>query len=375
MTTLGRIIEGLWDCKYCDTKEIKGRIRECPNCGKPRDEDTRFYLPANKQQFNYLNEEEATQVTREPDWLCEFCDSLNSAKNTHCESCGAERTAENLDYFSNIAKMEAKKQSHSEDCEDEETSTYNYVENSYYSSNTKRKETNFFSKNWKLFAIVPLIISVVIGAICLIFIPREENITINDIRWERSISIERYKTVEESDWSVPSGGRILYTQQEIAGYEEVFDHYETYSKEVKKERLVGYEDYVVGYQDLGNGYFEEIIDQRPVYETYYETEDYTEAVYRDEPIYKTKYYYEIERWVYERSVKTSGADKNPYWGELNLNSDERESSRTEYYYIAYINEKGKKKELSLKYEQWKELEVGDTVKIKKSLFGTGEVIT
>lgn len=372
---MGRIIEGLWDCKYCDTKEIKGSKRECPNCGRPRDEDTRFYLPGDKAKFNYLNEEKAVKITREPDWVCEFCDSLNSDENTHCESCGAERTSQNLDYFSNIAKMESKKQSHSEDCEDEETSIYNYVENSYYSSNTKRKEENFFTKNWKWFIIIPLILSVVIGTICLFLIPREENITINDIRWERSISIERYKTVEESDWSVPEGGRILYSKYEITGYKQVVDHYETKTREIPKQRIVGYEEYVVGYQDLGNGYFEEITAQRPVYETYYEIETYDEPVYRDEPIYQPKYYYEIERWVYERSVKTSGLDKKPYWGELNLNSDERESSKTEYYYIAYINEKGKKKELSLKYEQWKELEVGDTVKIKKSLFGTGEVIT
>lgn len=372
---MGRIIEGLWDCTYCNTKNIGGSIRECPNCGKPRDDNTKYCMPKDKAKFNYLNEEEAAKITRKPDWWCLYCGSYNSDNKTHCESCGAERTAENPDYFSNIEKMEAKKQSHSEEYEVQETPTYNYVEKSYYSSNTKRKEENFFSKNWKWFIIIPIILSVVIGAICLIFIPREENITINDIRWERSISIEQYKTVEESDWSVPEGGRILYTKQEIAGYEQVFDHYEEKSREIEKETWVGTEVYVVGHENLGNGYFEEITEIEDVYDYYYETEVYEEPVYRNEPIYGTKYYYEIERWVYERSVKTSGLDKKPYWGELNLNSDERESSKTEYYYIAYINEKGKKKELSLKYEQWKELEVGDTVKIKKSLFGTGEVIT
>ena len=48
---MGRIIEGFWDCKYCNTKGIRGGIRECPNCGKARDEDTVFYLDLEKKHY------------------------------------------------------------------------------------------------------------------------------------------------------------------------------------------------------------------------------------------------------------------------------------------------------------------------------------
>ena len=73
---------------------------------------------------------------------------------------------------------------------------------------------------------------------------------------------------------MPSGARLKYEKNEIYDYEKVVDHYEIKTKQVEKTRISRYETYVTGYKDLGNGYFEEITDERPVYETYYESEEY-----------------------------------------------------------------------------------------------------
>lgn len=43
-----------------------------------------------------------------------------------------------------------------------------------------------------------------------------------------------------------------------------------------------------------------------------------------------KYYYDIDRYVYERPVNTSGNDKEPYWGEVKLNYDELQSKLLNY---------------------------------------------
>ena len=212
-----------------------------------------------------------------------------------------------------------------------------------------------------------------IAALIFLFIPKPQEITVQGLSWQRSIDIERYQTVEESNWSLPTGARLLYSQEEFSHYEQVFDHYETKTREVSKERVIGYEEYVSGYRDLGNGYFEEITSSRPIYETYYETETYDEPVYRDEAVYRTKYYYEIDKWLYERSVKTSGKDKNPYWGEVKLSSDERISSKRETYSIIGLNKKGKEKSITLSYEDWNSLKVGETVTLNVS-FGYGEIV-
>ena len=54
---MGKILEGFWDCKHCGTKRIKGSIRECPNCGKARDDSTKFYL--DETEKHYVSEEKA----------------------------------------------------------------------------------------------------------------------------------------------------------------------------------------------------------------------------------------------------------------------------------------------------------------------------
>ena len=37
-------VMGYWDCPVCQTKKIKGTLRDCPNCGAPRGKDVKFYM-------------------------------------------------------------------------------------------------------------------------------------------------------------------------------------------------------------------------------------------------------------------------------------------------------------------------------------------
>lgn len=372
---MGRLVEGLWDCRYCESKGIKGSVRECPNCGRPRDDNTKFYLPSN---ISYVPEDKAKNLNRNPDWLCVYCNSLNSDSDNVCKSCGSNRNSENPDYFSMKRKPH---QSMEKSVKSDIFSSANTFEDSSdfaRDNNTLNSivisTSNFFKKSWKYFLITILSISLLTGLIYLL-IPKNEEITITSFSWERSISIEKFQTVEENGWVLPSEARLQYTRQEIYTYEQIFDHYETRSRQVEKQRISHYEDYVSGYRDLGNGYFEEIIAQRPVYETYYETEYYQEPVYRSEPVYKTKYYYEIDKWLFDRSLNTSGSDQNPYWHEIpDLPKTERVGKKSEKYYIIGFNKKEKEKKISLPYETWKELKTDQTVKLKVSVFGDGELI-
>lgn len=82
---------GYWDCPYCSTKKIPGSDRDCPNCGKPRSASTEFYLDDNEPVV-YVDKETEQQVRlRGRDWVCEYCDSLNSGLDRTCKSCGAVR--------------------------------------------------------------------------------------------------------------------------------------------------------------------------------------------------------------------------------------------------------------------------------------------
>lgn len=375
---MGKIIEGFWDCKYCNTTSIKGGLRECPNCGKARDENTIFYL--NPKKMNYVSEPKAVHISRNPDWICQYCNQLNSDNVQECISCGAPRTLENLNYFENRSEKNKKEQEEKllENSSYDLSESLSDVSNNSHISSSFPKEKNYFSlKNFFSIHKFPILITLFsligLAALIFLFIPKPQEITIQELSWQRSIDIEKYQTVEENGWYLPTNARLLYSQEEFSHYIEILDHYETKTKQVSKERIVGYEDYVSGYRDLGNGYFEEITSSKPIYETYYETETYDEPVYRDEAVYRTKYYYEIDKWLYERSVKTNGDDKNPYWGKVTLSSNEQISSKRDSYSIIGLNKKGKEESITLSFADWNSLEIGETVTLNVS-FGYGEIV-
>lgn len=375
---MGKLIEGFWDCNTCGSTNIRGGIRECPNCGKARDKNTTFYM--NKKKITYVPNEKAVHINRNPDWKCNFCEQLNSDDDKVCVYCAAPRTAENFNYFEiKNQKKAVESEELFDSMDDEKEEIYNnYFYHSNRNFNKKSISNSFYSIKSYIFShlsyiFIPLFTILGIGALILLFLPKEQEITITQLSWKRSINIERLQTVQESDWTLPSNASLIRTNLEFSHFQNVLDHYETKTRQVACERIVGYEEYVTGYKDLGNGYFEEITSSRPIYETYYETETYEEPIYRQEPVYLTKYYYEVDKWLYERSIQTSENDKNPYWGEFTLASDERVSSKNESFFITGLNKKDEQKVIELSYEDWNSLKVGQTVKLKVS-FGHGEIV-
>ena len=354
---MGKKVYGYWDCPFCSTSGIRGDNRECPNCGRPRGENTKFYL---KEKKEYVSKE---KENNNPDWLCSYCQSLNSDKNATCSSCGAVRTSEELNYFD----MQNKSSSntlleHYEMPRASLQSTEPITPCNSQEPPTTKRIASFFIDNIRKFALGAGILAI-IALICFLFIPYEKEITVDSFLWEREITIEELVTCNESGWSLPSGARLQRMSTEIKEYIDVFDHYETKTRQVAKQELVGYETYVSGYRDLGNGQFEEITAKKPIYETYYEEETYQEPVYRKEPVYAKKYYYEIDRWKYKRSVSTKGNDKNPYWGKVILEDKERQDSKNSYYYIFSQGERYK-----ISYSKWESLQTGDTITVKALRF-------
>ncbi|MCR5319907.1 MAG: hypothetical protein K6E48_01755 [Lachnospiraceae bacterium] len=96
-------IEGLWDCAYCGTKEIKARFDTCPGCGKARGIDTEFYM-AEDTEAATLTEAEKAKTTNEPDWLCEYCDTYNRADVDICRKCGSRRK-DSKDTYGTLHKL------------------------------------------------------------------------------------------------------------------------------------------------------------------------------------------------------------------------------------------------------------------------------
>lgn len=142
---------------------------------------------------------------------------------------------------------------------------------------------------------------------------------------------------------------------------QVLDHYETKNS----------------YKNLGNGYFEQKTDRVPVYKTETYTENVQKPVYRQEPVYATKYYYEIDRWTVVDTAKSSGNDQNPSWPEPKLKDGQRTGDKNEHYFVTATYQKKKDKTETEKYEmafsEWNELKKGEEIELKINMGGFAEI--
>lgn len=340
---MSEIIEGLWDCPYCDQKGIGGLTKSCPNCGHPQDEGTKFYLGSEKR---VLDKETAKNYGKGADWTCSYCGSNNRCTLSECANCGGSREESSGDYFTNQKK------------------TQGIVANP-----APKKELNVKSETpWPILLRRKIlmkrlsIIAAIVVLLLAVFWPKNVTAVVQDKNWDRSIDVEVYKTVKESDWSVPAGGREYDHKQEIHHYNHVVDHYESVDVQKSREVLDGYDSHTE-YSDNGDGTFTSHTVQTPRYRTEYYTETEQRPVYRDDPIYQTKYYYEIERWVVHHTVDTDGKADEPYWGEVVLEDGQREGSRREKYQVSFETKKGKVYEKEFSLEEWNRFRIGDKKKL------------
>ena len=338
---MGKIFEGYWNCSYCGTNKIRGSIRNCPNCGKPRGSDVKFYMDSTSQEVA-----DSDKVNKNPDWLCSFCDSLNSDSIEICPSCGHSREESDLNYFENLDRQNV-----------QET-----VKDTYQNNNEKEYiKPKFKNKKFSLRNLLIIAATILLCAgLVYIFVPKTKTIIVQSLPWERTVAVEAYKTVYDNSWILPDGAYNITEKQEIYSYNHVLDHYETKTKQESKQVFDGY-DISYSYRDLGNGMFEQVEHRTPKYRTEYYTTTYQDPVYKDIPIYKIKYYYNIEKWVFDHNEKVSGNDGRAYNPDVVYKDGlTRSGGSTEYY--AVIDSKGKK--YNIDYELWSKLSIGQKYKVK-----------
>ncbi len=401
-------VEGYWDCQYCGRTGIRGRFKSCPGCGHGRDASVRFYT-MEIDEAHAITHEEFERQTAEADknshsdsanythasiidaavpslfdrdegegrggesdahdasdWYCDYCDSYNPDTASFCRNCGAARDQSSGKTYAQTMGTMAR--------------TYdaqgNLVKERDLSARHKEKPDSAKHISAKPVKKKPGCLRfVLIGGLLLVFaaivmalvLPTTKDITVDGFDWEQTIAIEQLQTVDESDWSLPSGGRLERKSEEIRSYNRVLDHYETVEYEVSEQVVDHYDTYTTTV-DNGDGTFDVEEHSKPVYTTEYHTETREEPVYVSVPVFDTKYYYKIERWVHERDVTTSGTDHDPYWGEPNLSDatgahgtgEEREASRTGTYGVT--DSEGK--HYTADEDFWRSLEKGQTITVE-----------
>lgn len=384
-----RIVKGYWDCPYCDSAGIDGLVDNCPNCGTQKPKTIKYYMK--QGMVEYVSDEElvAAGIAKEEcdgehkDWICNYCDQLNDYSETHCSACGAVKSAATHEYG-----MVALNTEEPDDADidtvlgvdtEELTSLIKSLDEWWKHDEPRRARKARILKTCG-------IIGAVFASLCLIaflFYPLKQEISITGVSWERTVTVEEERTIKESGWDVPSGGRVYDEKEEFRKFVQVIDHYETVEEtktrevfshyetvnETKSRQVVSHYETEYSYRDNGNGTFSEISHQKPVYktETYteshqkpvYKTETYTEThqepVYRQDPVYNTKYYYEIERWFDIGDYATNGSNHDAYWSNAyELKSNQRDTDRSEKYMVHYSDGSSNR----VNYNDWSAAKIG-----------------
>lgn len=357
-----RTFYGYWACDYCG-EENRGDSKTCHGCGKTRGQDVKFYInPRSKSEPRKYVERRETG----PDWHCSYCDSLNPDSESFCKNCGHPRDDKDKDYFDLHPERRSIKDKSFFDSNVapdhyREEPPKNLTERHYEPVNQELKPRDYsgFIKKIAIFALILIAVS----SLVFILMPTTRDLTVVDKTWERQVAVEEYRTLHEEDWSIPPGGRMTGSYRAIHHYEDVLDHYETVSKSRTVPDGGHYES--DGYTDNGDGTFTEHSHWVTDYKTEYYTEQ--EPVYRSEPVYQTKYQYDIERWVFDYYETTSGHNDEPYFASPKLNSKHRTGHTTETYRIAATYEKRGKTITdiyALDFASWKTVEIGTTIRVK-----------
>lgn len=327
-----KVFEKFWDCKQCGNKHIRGGIVDCPSCGKTRDSDTIFY----KDNSNtvYLNDEDGQKIIEQGrDWECSYCHSMNKGTDTLCSNCGASKSENKGTYHYIEEKSQDNKNNDRDVTENNLTSSKknDTIPPNIYKCEDQNNSNNnlidFVRKFWYDFLIGGIGLAIIIFLVYL-SIPKWYDFNITAKNWERNVVIQHYIPVEESDWQVPSGGRVYDKQWEFRttnkikiGTEAVKETYQSYEKvgshvEIKEV-------------DYGNGFGGKVSKTVDDYDYVIRTRTVYEDVYKYEDVYDWKYYYEIDKWVYARTETSSGVGDIRYWPEYVLAENERVDSQKE----------------------------------------------
>jgi len=337
---------GRWDCKQCGHKGNKGPTTHCEKCGAPRPKNVKFYLTSDAEIVT--DEDEKRKARAGADWVCSFCGAHNKINVSNCFSCGNDRDAQDGD-----KSLQQK--------------LYAQHEIPIDSSETPEVQTSQ-KKPFRIGKLIRNIILILFGFLILFgiltSIDSEIEVMVEQLHWERTLEIEEYKQVQEDGWSLPEGAILVESFNDVHHYNQVFDGYETKTRTVREQ--TGTEQVVVGTKDLGNGYFEEVYEERPVYEEVEET--YQEERYRDEPVYQTKYRYLIYRWVEVDPIKTEGNNQQTRWPESERIATGacRVTDSIEKYSITIVDHKGEKHEEEVPYKFWRNTQINAKIKALKS---------
>lgn len=172
-----------------------------------------------------------------------------------------------------------------------------------------------------------------------------ESVVSQRVRWELKINIEKFKTVQQSSWDLPSDAREVSTRWELHHTYQYVSGSTISCSTIGKTRSC---------------------TSTPTYSTGY--------------VYADKYYYSVDRWTVDRVPTTSGSDFDISWpdtSDLRLSKsslphleDEREGTRFSHFQVIFVNSDHREFPVDMVESMWRQFKPGTRAHLSLNIFGT-----
>jgi hypothetical protein len=172
---------------------------------------------------------------------------------------------------------------------------------------------------------------------------------IDSLEWMVIAEIQELRPCDDSGWEIPDGAVVYDEKEEIKSYKIV--GYETKYKTEKYQELIGY--YLPTW--------------RPRYETRTRQVSYQEAI--KEPIYATKYYYTIDRWVHSINVQLARGYTHDYSYPDYMCEENERVHNVEYTYLVKFTFDGREISYVVDRNKWESLQIGQEISVEKNQYG------
>lgn len=364
-------IEMLWDCDVCKATLNRGLERHCRNCGHPKDDRDREYMPDNVTIQMALEGDKKRRAEAGPDWKCLYCGSLQNPLNKCCTECGVPQ-GENAKKAWDAKTEEATfdpttgaQISHAAFTEHVEatgaatrvdTPSKAYVAG-YRDNAADIKIPRFAMARYVKRAFIAAPCIAIFGVLMwLLFRTKVENVRVSTVSWKHDVKIERYQVFHHDGWSPETnafnvhdeGSRIHHYDHVKTGShnEPTDDPYDCKCKTVPGKCHTT----KVTCKPNGNGTAtcsggDQVCDpDTEKCQTCYKKTDHWVDDYQDVPRYQDYYEWDVWDWGYNRTVTHSGASTTEDWpsgaelqAPLRDGEREREAGRNVTHKVTFSN--------------------------------------
>lgn len=367
-------IEMLWDCAVCQAERNGGLERHCRNCGHPKDDRDREYMPENVTVSMALEGDKRRRAEAGPDWKCAYCGSLQNPLNKCCTECGVpqgEKAKKAWDAKTEEATFEpttgAKTTGRSftehvepgpvatssvSDRPREDTPAKAYAAGDTF---TVPRRTGYLKR---VLIAIPCVLALAV-LMWLLFRTREVNAHVTAVTWRHDVKIDRYSVYHHDGWNPDpgafnvrdDGSRVHhYDHVKVGSHNEPQDvSYDCRCKTIKgvcHTTPVKCKPNKNGTASCTGG-DEVCAPDTEKCDTCWKKQDHWVDDYEDQPRYQHYYDWDVWEWHYNRTVSHSGQSVAEDWPSadelsppvLGAGEQEREGGRSTDHHVTFSDGK------------------------------------